>query len=133
MSAQLPEGYKPSSKETFMNPVQVEYFRRKLLVLQADTQRELDTMLAVNADQDDREGDQADKASAMEDREFSLINRDRTQALLSQIEQALSRIGNGTYGYCADTGEPIALARLEAQPTATLTTDAQAARERGPR
>lgn len=116
-----------------MNPVQVEYFRRKLLVLQADTQRELDTMLAVNADQDDREGDQADKASAMEDREFSLINRDRTQALLSQIEQALSRIGNGTYGYCADTGEPIALARLEAQPTATLTTDAQAARERGPR
>ena len=52
------------------------------------------------------------------------------QALLNQIEQALARIDNGTYGYCEDTGEPIELRRLEAQPTATLTTEAQAARER---
>ena len=87
----------------------------------------------------DREGDQTDQASATEDREFSWINRQRAQALLNQIEQALARIENGTYGYCEDTGEPIDLRRLEAQPPATWvipcpsspTADqAQAARER---
>jgi len=40
---------------------------------------------------------------------------------MNQIEQTLARIGNGTYGYCEDTGEPIGLRRLEAQPTATST------------
>jgi DnaK suppressor protein len=123
MSAQVPEGYTHSPTEAFMNPVQVAYFRRKLLKLRADTQHELDAS----------EGDEADKASASEDREFGLINKDRAHALLSRIEQALTRIDNGTYGYCADTGQPITLARLEAQPTATLTTDAQAAREQGGR
>jgi DnaK suppressor protein len=133
MSAQVPEGYTHSPTEAFMNPVQVAYFRRKLLKLRADTQHELDAISAANANEDDREGDEADKASASEDREFGLINKDRAHALLSRIEQALTRIDNGTYGYCADTGQPITLARLEAQPTATLTTDAQAAREQGGR
>ena len=115
-----------------MNPLQVEYFRRKLLKLRADTQHELDAISAADTN-DDREGDQADKASASEDREFSLINKDRAHAILTQIQQALTRIDNGTFGYCADTGKPITLARLEAQPTATLTIEAQAAREKGGR
>jgi DnaK suppressor protein len=42
---------------------------------------------------------------------------------------ALIRLDDGTYGYCADTGEPIPLNRLEAQPTATLTVEAQTVRE----
>jgi DnaK suppressor protein len=50
--------------------------------------------------------------------------------LLQQIEQALARLDNGTYGYCEDTGEPINLRRLDAQPMAILTTEAQARRER---
>ena len=133
MPARLPEGYTPSPKEAFMNPLQVEYFRRKLVKLQGDTQEELDAMAASNIDEDDREGDQADKASASEDREFGLINKDRANTLLRQIEQALTRVDNGTYGYCSDTGEPISLARLEAQPTATLTIEAQAAREQAGR
>jgi DnaK suppressor protein len=132
MTAQLPEDYTPSPKEAFMNPQQIEYFRRKLLKLRTDTQQELAAMSAANTN-DDREGDQADKASAGEDREFGLINKDRAVALLGQAEQALTRLDNGTYGYCADTGEPITLARLEAQPTATLTIEAQAAREKGAR
>jgi DnaK suppressor protein len=46
--------------------------------------------------------------------------------LLHQIDRVLARLDNGTYGYCENTGEPIDLRRLEAQPTATLTTQAQA-------
>ena len=129
MSTQLPPGYALSADEPFMNALQVEYFRQKLLCLRADIQRELAAAQPAETNESDREGDQADQASAAEDREFSRINRQRAQALLNQIEQALARIDNGSYGYCEDTGEPIDLRRLEAQPTATLTTEAQAARE----
>ena len=130
MPTHLPSGYRPSAAEAFMNPSQVVYFRQKLLRLQADTQRELEATPPAGPDDAAREGDQADQASAAVDREFSIINRERTHVLLHQIEQALVRLDNGTYGYCEDTGEPIDLRRLEAQPTATLTTTAQAQRER---
>jgi DnaK suppressor protein len=113
-----------------MNPLQVEYFRRKLLRLRADAQRELGTTLPADPNDSVREGDQVDQASAAVDREFGIVNRERAQALLRQIEQALVRLDNGAYGYCEDTGEPIDLRRLDAQPTATLTTAAQARRER---
>jgi DnaK suppressor protein len=130
MPAHLPTGYAPSPDEAFMNPSQVEYFRQKLFRLRADTQRELDAVPPVGPDDSIREGDQADQASAAVDREFGIVSRERTHALLRQIERALIRLDNGTYGYCEDTGEPIDLRRLDAQPTATLTTEAQAQRER---
>jgi DnaK suppressor protein len=130
MSVQLPAGYKPSASEEFMNRSQAEYFRRKLVQLRTDTQRELDaTPFAGEADSI-REGDQADQASAAVDREFGVVNRERSQVQLQQIDRALVRVDNGSYGICEDTGEPIDLRRLEAQPTATLTTEAQARRER---
>ncbi len=127
----LPPGYRPSPAEAFMNPSQVAYFREKLQRLRADTQHELAATPRADVNENDREGDQTDQASAAEDRTFGLINRERAQSLLSEIDQALTRLDNGTYGYCDDTGEPIDLRRLEAQPTAMLTTSAQAARERG--
>jgi DnaK suppressor protein len=130
MPVHLPAGYRPSPDEAFMNPSQVEYLRQKLLRLRADAQRELDAVPPVGPDDSIREGDQADQASAAVDREFGMVSRGRTHALLRQIEQALVRLDNGTYGYCEDTGEPIDLRRLDAQPTATLTTEAQAQRER---
>ena len=130
MPTNMPDGYRPSNTEVFMNPLQVEYFRSKLLQLREAAQRELDGATAVGADDGAREGDQADQASAAVDREFGIVNRERTQSLLNQIEQALVRLDNGTYGYCEETGEPIDLRRLDAQPTATLTTEAQAKRER---
>jgi DnaK suppressor protein len=110
--------------------LQVEYFRRKLLQLRAGTERELGASPSAGADDSLREGDQADQASAAVDREFDIVNRERAHALLHQIDEALSRLDAGTYGYCEHTGEPISLRRLDAQPTATLTTEAQAQRER---
>ena len=131
MTVHLPTGYKPSDAEEFMNPLQEEYFRRKLLQLREHTQRELDA-LPPQADVNDslREGDQADQASAAVGREFDIVNRERAYILLQQVDRALARLDNGSYGYCEDTGEPIGLRRLDAQPTATLTTQAQARRER---
>ena len=58
-----------------------------------------------------------------------LQNRERIQILLRQTERALLKLENGTYGYCEDTGEPIDLKRLMAQPATSLSLAAQQARE----
>ena len=50
--------------------------------------------------------------------------------MISKIDQALSRIDDGSYGYCEDTGEPIGIKRLEARPIATLSIEAQERHEK---
>jgi DnaK suppressor protein len=128
MTVQIPPGYRPSPAEEFMNPLQVEYFRQKLLTSRAALLRELGGIPLV--EESVRDGDQADQASAEVDREFEVINRERTRMLLGRVDQALARIEAGTYGFCEQTGEPIGLKRLEAQPTATLSIEAQERQER---
>ena len=49
---------------------------------------------------------------------------------ITKIDQALSRIDDGSYGYCEDTGEPIGIKRLEARPIATLSIEAQERHEK---
>lgn len=49
---------------------------------------------------------------------------------LTQIENALERMRNGTYGLCEVTGKPIPLARLQALPYATMCIEAQREAER---
>ena len=56
--------------------------------------------------------------------------RDRERKLISKIDSALKRIEDGSYGYCEETDEPIALRRLEARPIATLSLEAQERHER---
>ena len=130
MSIELPPGYQPSGDEEFMNPNQVAYFRRRLEETRAGLQRELAASQLLEVDDSNREGDQTDHASADSEREFLVQNRERVQMLLRQTEQAIARIENGTYGYCDDTGEPIDLKRLMAQPATLLSVSAQEAREK---
>ena len=129
MGIELPHEYQPSEDEEFMNPRQVEYFRRRLEQSRADLRRELAASLPSDADDSSREGDQTDHASAASEREFVTQNRERIQILLRQTERALAKLENGTYGYCEDTGEPIDLKRLMAQPATSLSLAAQQARE----
>jgi DnaK suppressor protein len=129
MTVSLPDNYRPSADEEFMNPRQLEYFRQKLLRWRSDLVRVLQGSAAL-LDEGRTEGDQADQASAETDREFEVINRERARGLISRIDLALGRIENGTYGYCEETDEPISLRRLEAQPIATLSIEAQERQER---
>ena len=94
------------------------------------THRELEAILHVDPNGRSREGDQADRASAGEEREFAILNRERLRILLRQTEQALVRLETGAFGYREDTEEPIGLKRLMAQPTATLSLEAQQECER---
>jgi len=60
----------------------------------------------------------ADMGTDNYEQEFTLNLVQKDRDLLSQINAALAKIRNGTYGVCEGTGKPISRARLEAQPWA---------------
>jgi DnaK suppressor protein len=126
----LPEGYRPSDDEDFMNPMQRAYFRAKLQKWKDDIIKETMETLQVLHDDTIQHPDLADRATHETDRALELRARDRQRKLISKIDQALRRIDDGSYGYCADTGEPINLRRLDARPVATLSVEAQERHER---
>ncbi len=130
MMITLPPDYRPSDAEEFMNPIQVEFFRQKLLRWRADLLREADGTLASLSEGGIHEADVTDRASVETDRAIELRTRDRARKLVSKIDQALNRIDNGTYGYCEESDEPISLKRLEARPIATMSLEAQERHER---
>ena len=130
MSITLPQNYRPTDREPFMNPMQQEYFRQKLLKWRAELIEESNQTLQNMQEESLAQPDLADRATAETDRSLELRTRDRFRKLISKIEQALKSIEEGTYGYCEETGEPIALKRLEARPIATLSVEAQERHER---
>jgi len=74
--------------------------------------------------------DIVDQASSYTDKNVEMKAINRQIKLISKIDQALKRIQDGTYGYCAETGEPIGLKRLMARPVAELCIAAQEKHEK---
>ena len=130
MAVEIEDTYKPSEDEPFMNERQREYFRAKLQNWKEDILRESKETLIHLQDENNVLPDLADRASTETDRSLELRTRDRQRKLISKIEAALTRIDNGSYGYCEETGEPISLRRLDARPIATLSLEAQERHER---
>lgn len=129
----LPPDYSPSDDEEFMNPLQQEYFRQKLLRWRAELLRESSDTLESMQQENLAQPDLTDRASMETDRSLELRTRDRERKLISKIDEALQRVLDGSYGYCEETGEPISLRRLEARPIATLSLEAQERHERDER
>ena len=126
----LPPDYRPTEDEEFMNPMQREYFRQKLLSWRSELLQESSETLRHLQEESLSEPDIADRASLETDRSLELRTRDRERKLIARIDDALQRIEEGTYGYCEETSEPISLRRLEARPIATLSIEAQERHER---
>ncbi len=126
----LPPDYRPQDDEPFMNPMQREYFRQKLLGWKDELMRETSETLMHLQEESLAEADITDRATLETDRSLELRTRDRERKLISKIEDALDRIEEGTYGFCEETNEPISLKRLEARPIATLSLEAQERHER---
>jgi DnaK suppressor protein len=130
MGAEKIKTYRPTDKEPFMNERQRDYFRSKLLAWKDDILREAKETLQHLQDENQNHPDFADRASSETDRAIELRARDRQRKLIAKIDDALTRIDDGTYGYCEETGEPISIKRLEARPIATLSIEAQERHER---
>ncbi|HEX7324315.1 MAG TPA: TraR/DksA C4-type zinc finger protein [Rhodanobacteraceae bacterium] len=116
----------PPSADDGLTVAQLAHFRARLTHM-----REL--LLAagdVPVEADHVHGDDADIASAANERIASLTDMARRRDLLREVIAALKRIADGDYGFCEETGEPIDAARLEVNPTARYSLEAQERLER---
>jgi DnaK suppressor protein len=130
MQVDLEADYRPTEDEPYMNPRQLEYFRRKLLAWKDQILQESRSTIENLQAETVALPDLADRASSETERGVELRTRDRQRKLISKIDAALKRIEEGEYGYCDETGEPIGVGRLEARPVATLSVEAQERHER---
>ena len=117
--------YEPDDSEEFMNPKQVEYFKKILLNWRDDILKESSNTLDHLKEESSNKPDNADRATIESERSLELRTRDRERKLLNKIDKALRKIEEGTYGYCEETNKPISIERLKARPVATLSIEAQ--------
>lgn len=80
-------------------------------------------------DQQDQQPDSGDLSQEMYTRQLDQTIGEQAEGRLENVERALQKIEEGTYGICDDTGEEIPKGRLEAIPEAVTTVEAQQRRE----
>lgn len=113
-----------------MDQEQLDYFRQRLLSVRQDMEREIDNLNEATAAslQDAEYGvsnHMADEATDIYEREKNMALVEDRRQLLEQVDAALARVDDGTYGICLRTGKPIALERLEVLPYAAYSIEAQ--------
>ena len=113
----------------YMNEKQLAFFRHKLSILKQDIHNSAGKTTEHLREDTVVVPDPADRATIEEEHALELRTRDRERKLLKKIEQSITRIDTGDYGYCDETGEPIGVGRLIARPTANLSLEAQQRRE----
>jgi DnaK suppressor protein len=130
MGVVISTDYWPEDSEPFMNERQREFFRCRLLAWKDEILAE--SRVTIDSLQHETVAlpDVVDRATSETDRALELKTRDRQRKLISKIDDALRRLENGSYGYCEESGEPIAISRLIARPIATLSLEAQERHER---
>ncbi|MEL6446760.1 MAG: RNA polymerase-binding protein DksA [Pseudomonadota bacterium] len=121
--------YQPKRGEEYMSDDQLEHFRSILMAWKRELMEEVDRTVHHMQDEAANFPDPNDRATQESEFGLELRTRDRERKLLRKISSALTRIDDGTYGYCDETGEEIGLKRLEARPVATLCLEAQERRE----
>ena len=123
--------YVPKETEKYMCEKHKVYFRIKLNEWKKELIKANNEAL-YNGSMDDNNisADLVDQASSYIDKNVEMKAINRQIKLISEIDKALRRIMDDTYGYCLDTAEPIGLKRLMARPIATMTVEAQEQHEK---
>ncbi len=117
-----------------LNKKELESFKERLVFL-----RNQMTSLIQGTKEEVKELDQskgysqhqADEGTDDFGRTISLELSNKELFILKQIDRALEKIKDGSYGVCDVSGKPIAKARLEAIPYAVMTVEAQEKMEKG--
>jgi RNA polymerase-binding protein DksA len=115
-----------------------EYFRDLLLERRSRVSNALHHLHEQNSNSLEEETEEetydnhlADSATATLNREIDYTLEENSEHVLAAIEEALSRIEEGTFGTCVRCGRAIAEERLEAIPYATRCIDCKRLEERG--
>lgn len=105
-----------------LTPAEIDHFRARLESERQTASAHLAALrqqLAEPQEASGREGDEGDDATEIYTNTQIEAEIQRHQGELTQIDNALKRIAEGTYGYSELSGKPIPVERLEALPTAT--------------
>ena len=123
--------YIPRETEKYMCEKHRVFFRIKLQEWRKELVKANNEAL-YNGSMDDNSisADIVDQASSYTDKNVEMKAINRQIKLISEIDKALMRIKDDTYGYCLDTAEPIGLKRLMARPVAKYTIAAQEKHEK---
>ncbi len=70
-----------------------------------------------------------DQATLESERSFELRIKDRERKLIGKVQEALKKIGDGTYGVCESCGDAIAVKRLQARPVTSYCINCKAEME----
>jgi len=118
--------YVPKDTEKYMCDKHKVFFKIKLQEWRKELVRANNEAL-YNGSMDDNSisADVVDQASSYTDKNVEMKAINRQIKLISEIDKALIRIKDETYGFCLDTAEPIGLKRLMARPVAKYTIAAQ--------
>ncbi|MDQ3926568.1 MAG: TraR/DksA C4-type zinc finger protein [Actinomycetota bacterium] len=113
----------------------VEKQRERLLQLRGELVRmieglEEDQRYRAEEEEDFTQHDSGDRSQSLFTREMDATVEQTIERRLRNVERALQKIEEGSYGICDDTGEPIPRGRLEAVPEAIYTVEAQQRHER---
>tara|TARA_B110001452_G_scaffold42388_1_gene32490 strand:+ start:42 stop:563 length:522 start_codon:yes stop_codon:yes gene_type:complete len=123
--------YVPKDTEKYMCEKHMSYFKIKLTEWKKELVKANNEAL-YNGSMDDNSvsADIVDQASSYTDKTVEMKAINRQIKLISKIDQALLRVRNNTFGFCAETAEPIGLKRLMARPVAELCIAAQEKHEK---
>ena len=127
----ISKSYEPKETEKYMCEKHKVYFRMKL----QEWRKELvkannEALYSGSMDDNSVSADIVDQASSYTDKNVEMKAINRQIKLISEIDKALIRIKNDTYGYCLDTAEEIGLKRLIVRPVAKYTIAAQEKHEK---
>ena len=127
----ISNAYIPKETEKYMCEKHKVFFRIKLQEWKKELIKANNEAL-YNGSMDDNSisADIVDQASSYTDKNVEMKAINRQIKLISEIDKALTRIREDTYGYCLDTAEPIGLKRLMARPVAKYTIAAQEKHEK---
>jgi DnaK suppressor protein len=122
--------YNPLNDPTYMSKEMTTFFKEELYDMLAKLERE---EILIAKDSQSLSKKEADYVESSQIEEMNVVNNLAYQneaKLKLEIENALYRINNGTYGYCLETGNPIGVKRLMVSPIAAYTKEVQADKEK---
>ena len=127
----ISKNYIPKDTEKYMCDKHLSFFKLKL----TEWKKELvkannEALYHGSMDDNSVSADVVDQASSYTDKAVEMKAINRQIKLISKIDQALLRIKDGTFGFCAETADQIGLKRLMARPVAHLCIAAQEKHEK---
>ena len=127
----ISKNYIPKDTEKYMCDKHLLFFKIKL----TEWKKELvkannEALYHGSMDDNSTSADIVDQASSYTDKAVEMKAINRQIKLISKIDKALLRVKDVTYGFCAETAEPIGLKRLMARPVAELCIAAQEKHEK---